>query len=72
MIEVSESRTKQIADEEFIDSAESGWPIWRVDGSGWPLLFLECLHRQILPQASTFSSSVVLYGLGHLSLTEEF
>ena len=72
MIKVSENRTKQVAYEEFTDSKESRWPIWRADGSGWLLLFLECLHRQNRPQASISSSCAILCGLEHLSLAEEF
>ena len=71
MIEVFENRTKQVADEKFIDLAKSGWPILHADGSGWPLLFLEYLHRQNLPLVSASSSSVVLCGIGHLSLAKE-
>ena len=67
MIKVFENRTKQVVDEKFTDSAKSRWPILHADGSSWPLLFLECLHRQNLPLVSASSSSVVLCGFGHLS-----
>jgi hypothetical protein len=40
-----EAKTKQVADEEFTDSVEPGWLIWRADVSSWPLLFLDYLHR---------------------------
>ena len=71
MIEVFENRIKQVADEKFTDSAKPRWPISCADGSGWPLLFLEYLDRKNLQQVSTSSSSIVLCGLGHLSLAEE-
>jgi len=72
MTKVHGSKTKQVADEEFTNSVESGWLIWRVDESGWPPLFLEHLHRQNPPLASAYSSSIVLCGLGHFFLAEEF
>ena len=71
MIEVFENRTKQVADEKFTDSAKPGWPILHADESGWSFLFLECLHRQSPPLVSASSSSIVLCGLGHLSLAKE-
>ena len=71
MIEVFENRIKQVADEEFTDSAKPGWLILSADGSGWPLLFLEYLHQQNLRLVSTSLSSVVLCGLGHPSLAQE-
>jgi len=72
MTEVLRGRTKQVADEEFTNSVESVWLIWRVDESGWPLLFLEYLHWRSPLSASSSSSSAVLCGLGHLFLAEEF
>jgi len=70
MIEVFENRVKQVADEEFTNSAKPRLPILHIDGSGWPLLFLEYLDRQNHRLTST-SSNVVLCELGHLSLAKE-
>ena len=50
-----ENRIKQVADEKFTDSAKPGWLILCIDESGWPLLFLESLHRQSPPLGSASS-----------------
>ena len=72
MTKVLRSKTKQVADEEFIDSAEPGWLIWRADVSGWPLLFLEYLHRQNPQLALASSSYAAPSGPEYLSLAKEF
>ena len=56
----------------FTDSAKPKCAILRANESGRPLLFLKSLHQQSPPLASASSSSVVLCGLRHLSLAEEF
>ena len=72
MTKVRGSRTKQVADEEFTESVEPVWLIWRVDVSGWPLLFLEYLHRQNPQLALASSSYAAPSGPKYLSLAGEF